>query len=290
WARIPRDDLAMLTAGTLQIEDDVPARVRAGDLAITVTTEPEASVAVHTKQGTVWTSPAGGAFLGAGRGAVDAEEDRGYFWLETAHDRTWTTQVIETASADGDAIVLTGRLLSDDGDPGPTWRAEVTATDRGAMLDARLAGDGHPTSLSFWSGRTPNTGVHGFGEQFTDFDLDGRLLPIIVREQRVGRGEQPITLLADVTNHGAGGTDQMTYAAWSSWVTDDLRGVRLDPDLPESHAIAVADLRTADQVGLEVQATRLRAELTAADSPRELIAREQGGTERPERKSTSLNS
>ena len=30
----------------------------------------------------------------------------------------------------------------------------------------------------------------------------------------VGRGEEPITSLADATNHGAGGTEAMTYAAW----------------------------------------------------------------------------
>src|SRR5699024_5010212 len=110
----------------------------------------------------------------------------------------------------------------------------------------------------------------------------GRLVPSIVREQGVGRGEQPLTLLADVTNHGAGGTEEMTYAAWASWVTDDLHGVRLDPALPESHALAVADTRTADQVGLEIQATRLSAELVAAGTPAELITRQQAGTDRPE--------
>src|SRR5699024_11225607 len=145
-----------------------------------------------------------------------------------------------------------------------------------------LDSSGAATSLGFFSARTDHAGVHGFGEQFTDFDLDGRLVPIIVREQGVGRGEQPRTLLADVTNHGAGGTEEMTYAAWASWVTEDLRGVRLDPDLPESHALAVADTRTADQVGLEVQATHLRAELVTADTPAELITGQQQGTDRPE--------
>src|SRR5699024_273282 len=54
-----------------------------------------------------------------------------------------------------------------------------------------------------------------------------------------------------------------------------------DPNQADSHAVAVADLRTAEQVGLEVHATRLRAELVAADSPRELVARQQADIERP---------
>ena len=37
------------------------------------------------------------------------------------------------------------------------------------------------TSIVLASGRSAGAGVHGFGEQFTDFDLDGRLVPIVVR-------------------------------------------------------------------------------------------------------------
>ncbi len=283
WARIPRDDLAMLEAGGLQLAPGTTGTTTAGGLTVTVRTDPAAQVTIATGHGTVWASPAGHAFLGAGRGQTSAEEHRGYFWLHTAHETTWTTQTLEAVSITAsDAVVLSGRLLDNDGEPGPTWRAELSATDRGAMIDATLTSGSGATSLGFFSARTDHAGVHGFGEQFTDFDLDGRLLPIIVREQGVGRGEQPLTVLADVTNHGAGGTEAMTYAAWASWVTEDLRGVRLDPALPESHALAVADTRTPDQVGLEIQATRVRAELTAADTPTELIARQQQGIDRPE--------
>src|SRR5690625_1496049 len=282
WARIPRDDLAMLEAGGLQVAAEVAGSTTAGDLSVTVSTAPASQVIVRTAAGTVWSSPAGHAFLGAGRGELQTEEDRGYFWLQTSHDRTWTTQRIDAVTTVAGAVVLAGQLLDEGGEQGPAWRAEITATDRGAMLEATLGSSGDPTSLGFFSGRTGHAGVHGFGEQFTDFDLDGRLVPIIVREQGVGRGEQPLTLLADVTNHGAGGTEAMTYAAWASWVTEDLRGVRLDPDLPESHALAVADTRTVDQVGLEIQATHLRAELVTADTPAELITRQQAGTDRPE--------
>ncbi len=282
WARIPRDDLTMLASGGLQVAADVTGTTTAGDLTVTVSTDPAPQVTVETADGPVWASPAGHAFLGAGRGELQTEEHRGYFWLQTSHNQTWTAQRIDSVTTVSDAVVLEGSLLDENGEEGPTWRAELTATDHGAVLDATLGAAGDPTSLGFFSGRSDHAGVHGFGEQFTDFDLDGRLVPIIVREQGVGRGEQPLTLLADVTNHGAGGTEAMTYAAWASWVTEDLRGVRLDPDLPESHALAVADTRTADQVGLEIQATRLRAELVAADTPAELVTRQQADTGRPE--------
>ena len=282
WLRIPRDDVEVLEAGGLQLGADVPEATADGGVTVTVRPGEAAQVSIATDQGTVWSSDPGHAFLGAGRGTLEAEEDRGYFWLRTEHDHRWTTQRLDSVTTVRNAVVLEGVLLDADGDPGPAWQAEVTLTDRGAMLDASIDDQGAPTSLALWSGRTDNSAVHGFGEQFTDFDLDGRLLPILVREQGVGRGEQPISILADVTNHGAGGTEEMTYAAQASWVTEDLRGVRLDPALPESHAPAVADTRTAGQVGLEVWTTRLRAELVAADSPLELVAQQQAGIERPE--------
>lgn len=282
WLRIPRDDVEVLEAGSLQIGADVPETTASEGLTVTVRPGEAAQVSIATDQGTVWSSDPGHAFLGAGRGTLEAEEDRGYFWLQTGHDHRWTSQRLDSVTTVSSAVVLSGVLLDADGNLGPAWQAALSATDRGAMLEASIDNQGEPTSLALWSGRTDRSAVHGFGEQFTDFDLDGRLLPILVREQGVGRGEQPITFLADVTNHGAGGTEEMTYAAQASWVTEDLRGVRLDPDLPASHAPAVADTRTAGQVGLEVWTTRLRAELVTAGSPLELVAQQHAGVERPE--------
>ena len=98
----------------------------------------------------------------------------------------------------GDAVVLTG-TLSDGSAAGPEWQATFAPTERGVLLEAEIGSSEEATSLAFWSSRAQDAAVHGFGEQFTDFNLDGRLLPIIAREQGVGRGEQPLTALADLT-------------------------------------------------------------------------------------------
>src|SRR3546814_7760248 len=59
---------------------------------------------------------------------------------------------------------------------------------KGDAVVADLVADGELDAVGLVSGRTKDAGVHGFGEQFTDFDLDGRLLPIVDREQ--GRSEE----------------------------------------------------------------------------------------------------
>lgn len=282
WVQVPRDDVAVLTPGSLTVAEGVAQVARVGDLEVVVAARPEAQVKVNVAGQTVWSSVPATSFLGAARGHLDAEEYRGYFWLHTDHEQTWPEQTLQEIDITGETITLTGTFTGADGRAGPSWHGAFTPSDRGVMFEAEITGSGEATSLAFWSARSERAAVHGFGEQFADFNLDGRLLPILAREQGVGRGEQPLTALADLTNSGAGGTDQMTYAAWPSWVTSDLRGVRLDPHLPESHAIAVADLRTSGRVGLEIHATRLRAELVAADTPQELIARQQSGVQRPE--------
>src|SRR5690625_7847619 len=54
WARIPRDDLAMLEAGGLQVAAEVAGSTTAGDLTVTVSTDPAPQVIVRTAAGTVW--------------------------------------------------------------------------------------------------------------------------------------------------------------------------------------------------------------------------------------------
>lgn len=284
WSRIPRDDVDMLTPGSFTVAEHLPGETRIGDLTVVIAPGPEPRVEVREGARPVWSSVPGTSFLAAARTEIEAEESRGYFWLRTTHERRWTAQTLQSVEAAGEKVTLRGILDGDDdgdGGAGIPWSATFTGAEQGVVLHATIEAD-DATTLAFWSARTEGSPVHGFGEQFMDFNLDGRLLPIIAREQGVGRGEQPLTMLADVTNHGAGGTAEMTYAAWPSWVTGDLRGVRLDPENPGSHAIAVADLRRPDQVGLELHSTTMRAVLTAADSPLELVARQQAGAERPE--------
>ncbi len=263
---LPDDDLSVMEPGLLVVTEDVTGSWRAGDLRVVLDTE---RLTITEGKRVVWQSVPGEAFLTAARGSVSMDEHRGYFWPDVDHEDEWTVQRIARAglTADGRAVRLVGRLGDEGDDVG--WRATVTPRPGGgALLDVEVR---RADAVMLSSGRSDGAGVHGFGEQFDDFDLDDRLVPILVREQGVGRGEQPLTLLADLTNRSAGGDASMTYAAWASWVTDDLQGVALSPDEPASHAFAVADTRDPDRVALEVWAPSISAELTAAATPAGLL-------------------
>jgi len=75
----------------------------------------------------------------------------------------------------------------------------------------------------------PDENFYGFGESFSFFNLKGRRVPILVSEQGVGRGEQPITdyLNANVAQ-GVGGDWYTTYAPKPICITNHNRTVFLN--------------------------------------------------------------
>lgn len=274
----PADALDTVAPGDLAVAAGAEGEWTAGALTVQVAGD---GLTVTEAGRTVWASDPGSAFVVGGRGAVAWEERRGYFWPTVTYAARLGDQSVDSVAEQDGAVVVTGDLTGGDAEPA-SYTLRISAREAGgAALDLDTEAATPLTSVALVSGRSAHAGVHGFGEQFADFDLDGRLLPIVAREQGIGRGEQPITDLADATNHGAGGTDQMTYAAWPSYLTEDLRGLRLSADDPGSSAFAVADTRDPDAVALELWAPSLSAEAVAAATPARLVAAQQAGEQRP---------
>jgi hypothetical protein len=46
-----------------------------------------------------------------------------------------------------------------------------------------------------------NERFYGFGEQFSHMNFKGKRVPILVQEQGIGRGDQPITLAANLVSY-----------------------------------------------------------------------------------------
>ncbi|GEK79670.1 alpha-glucosidase [Agrococcus baldri] len=269
-ARLPADDVAPIAVGALEVA--APFEGESGAAALQVSGD---AVRVLRDGALVWASEPGRAFLTAATGTLDVQEHRGYFWPAVHRDRVWSEQTIDAVTPTAEGWTLEGRLRAG----AHETPYELAIVDDGARV-TMAASVPAATSVALHSGRTERAGVHGFGEQFTDFDLDGRVIPLLVREQGVGRGLQPLSLLADLTNHAAGGTDLMTYAAWPSFATDDLRGLRVAPGSAAAHAFAVADLSAPGRVGVEVWNPSVTVELAGGDTPAAVVAALHEGDER----------
>lgn len=97
-----------------------------------------------------------------------------------------------------------------------------------------------------WFRSDPKERLFGHGAQFTHFDLKGRLVPIVVSEQGIGRGAQPLTAIVDLVA-GAGGRWHTTYAPIPHYITSRLRSLAL-----ENSDYAAFDFRQRDAVAIEV--------------------------------------
>ncbi|MDO5504424.1 MAG: hypothetical protein Q4G67_14750, partial [Actinomycetia bacterium] len=277
WALLPGDDVEVVQAGGLTISDRAAGTVAADEVSVHVDAA-LGIIEIHDAAGVVWRNDPGAAFLTAARGSLSVEEHRGYFWPATHHDEVFTEQTVTDVTAGGSSVMVQG-MLGGAGEEQLPWRATVSARDEGGVSLSVTLLRGGADVIGLVSGREGGA-VHGLGAQFAPADLSGRVVPVIVREQGVGRGSQPLTFLADLTEGGAGGSEAMTYAAWSSFlIHGDWRtfGVRLDPDRPTSHAFAAVDARDDRRVTLEVWADRLDVQLTAGITPLDTITAQQAG-------------
>ena len=79
----------------------------------------------------------------------------------------------------------------------------------------------------------------------------------------MGRGEQPLTYLADVTQK-AGGNLTTTYAAWPSHLTSENKAFTFS-DTEASGAFTIADFSRNGQASLEAWRRRSRRGLRGED-------------------------
>ncbi|ERM98111.1 hypothetical protein AMTRI_Chr01g127550 [Amborella trichopoda] len=107
---------------------------------------------------------------------------------------------------------------------------------------------------------------YGFGEQFSHMEFKGKRVPILVQEQGLGRGDQPITMAANLVSYRSGGNWSTTYAPSPFYMTSKMRSLYL-----EGYNYSVFDLRKRDRVQLQVYGPSARGRILHGNSPAELI-------------------
>ncbi|EPS69986.1 hypothetical protein M569_04774 [Genlisea aurea] len=113
-----------------------------------------------------------------------------------------------------------------------------------------------------------NERFYGFGEQFSHLDFKGKMVPILVQEQGIGRGDQPITAFANILSYRSGGDEHTTYAPSPFYITSKMRSVYL-----EGYNYSVFDLTDDDCVQIQVHSDMVEGRIIYGNSPVELIKR-----------------
>ncbi|XP_004303593.1 PREDICTED: putative alpha-xylosidase 2 [Fragaria vesca subsp. vesca] len=107
---------------------------------------------------------------------------------------------------------------------------------------------------------------YGFGEQFSYMDFKGKRVPILVQEQGIGRGDQPITFAANLISYRAGGDWSTTYAPSPFYMTSKMKSLYL-----EGYNYCAFDLTQHDRVQIQIHKNSVEGRILHGNSPTELI-------------------
>ena len=113
----------------------------------------------------------------------------------------------------------------------------------------------------------PNDQIYGLGEQYTWFGLKGQSYPILVSEQGVGRGLEPVTTTLNTFKGGAGGSEVTTYQPKPLYATTSHTGFILN-----NSRVQIFDLTDNSLVNVLLHDTKFDSVLYNADTPLDLVA------------------
>ena len=226
----------------------------------------ERALRITTRQGReVLALPLQRAFLTAWRAEPRVSSELGSFDMdEKVLLRCDHASISELSTAMG-SLTVRGDLTGKDCDadytltlsPGPDSRLNIEARASGAEVN-RLR-------LTLRAERSER--ILGGGEQFTHVDLKGHRVPMLSEEQGIGRGSQPLTVLADL-KAGAGGDAFTTYFPIPFLMTSEHRALALD-----GYTYATLDLSDAAYIAAESWSPGIDMTLWWADDPATLLAR-----------------
>lgn len=214
-----------------------------------------------------WSSPRGRAFLVAGVSPT-AVDGAGVVRVSDQPERTYADQRIEGADVDTDGrLVISGFLVEEE--TGEEVAYQMFLSSRPLLrdrLDLSLhVLDEEVNRLTLMTALESDERLHGMGAQYAPFDLRGGVHPIIPRDQGVGRGHQPLSLLVDLFGDGAGSVDTTT-APLPFWVTSAPRSLWASQD-----TVLVVDARPSERVALTAWAPEMLVSVGVGATPREHV-------------------
>ncbi len=228
---------------------------------------PSLRITHRTKPSKVlWESIPGQGFVWAAEGEETLFSNRGSYDITDRIVRECPVQTVDLQERSGAAVTLSGTLTGPDCASAYTLRfSEVSGNQLG--FDLRITGtDPAINRVSLVYASRADEGFFGFGEQFTYLNQKGRRFPIIVQEQGIGRGEQPITGILDLLSPGSAGAWWTTYAVFPQYFTSLCRSLFL-----ENTEITEFDMVRDDRVTIKLYGTRMKGRILNGDTPLDLI-------------------
>jgi len=209
--------------------------------------------------------------LAALLGTWSTTERQGSVTLEEGTGAACEAGFPSRARHDGRNLVLAGSLGAGSGAcTGLSYEARFCqAAPHRLAFDVVVSGAA-PVAVRLRAALEADEGVYGLGEQFPrdTLDLRGRVIPVLAREQGIGRGEPSISAVMDQVSPGSAGDEATTYAPAPHVLTSANRSFFLGNTEP-----SVFDLGTAGRLEVRVASDHVAGQVLHGRSPLELVER-----------------
>src|SRR5215207_37421 len=246
---------------SLRVRDRATGRWQLGPFAVRLSAR---GLEVAADGRTLWSSARGG-FVAAGAGDPGIVDGGGGFYrVRSSFANCWRRQSVLAATRRGRVLTLRGRLAGGRGGSLGYTATLAPVTARRLGLTVRLRGAG-ADAIVLSGASTPGEAVHGFGAQ-TRWNLKGRMVPVLTREQGVGRGDPLITEAQNALTPPQGGDEASTYAVVPQYLTSRNRGFFLTDS-----QYSAFDLRPGRAIRAQLWSRTLHAQILRGDSPTALI-------------------
>ncbi len=276
------DRLAPITPGKLAVNAKAAGAWTLGTYAVSL----EATTGVLRVTDTridadVWSNVPGQSFVVGTMSQLNIYEDQGAFYPEVKRSQTLSDQTLTAVKTGSGSLTFSGTIAKAKS-KGTTWAMTLGTTMLDDSVEALTVDittgkiGGKPlSSVMFVQALAPGEAVHGFGSQYRAYDLSGTLFPIMVREQGVGRGEEPISGLVNGVEPGGAGTLANTYAAWPTWLTSSGQAGRVTGS--GEFSFGTVDLRSSASLNIEMRSPRVQMHLVAGTTPADALKRRDAG-------------
>ncbi|MCX7609914.1 MAG: alpha-glucosidase [Anaerolineales bacterium] len=214
----------------------------------------------------LWQTLPGEAFILAAQGQETVQQKGGISFFRDQYLLVCNEQTLETIEPKPSAITMRGKLYC--GPETISYSLNIRATNVGiAQLDFQLEAGPAFNRIFLTYASAPEEHFFGFGEQFSYFDMKGRRVPIWVNQQGIGRGDQPATLLVNLSGDTASGNPLTTPAPVPFYLTSQMRAVQIN-----NQEYLLLDLERPDRVQVQAFANDLSLTLFSGETPEEILS------------------
>ena len=213
----------------------------------------------------IWKSQENKAFIIGHKAKEKVKEDHGSFFIKDKIYKTYDHQFIDHIYISNDSIFFIGFLHNYNKKIKVPYKFVLHPVSDSQLFYEVEVDKSFCNRVDLHYSSREDELIYGFGEQFTNFNLKGKIVPIFVSEQGIGRGKQPITFLIDLIAN-SGGNQFTSYAPVPHYISSNLNSIYL-----KNLEYSKFDFSKINSISISVFSNSMKGGIINSDDPFKII-------------------